>query len=171
MAEVKVTIEEERIINQTETVPVKIYMVKGEKGDTGSAGPQGPQGVQGIQGVPGKDFSISKTYATIAAMEADKDNVPEGDFVMIASSTEDPDNAKLYVKGATDFVFVTDLSGAQGIKGDKGEQGVQGPQGEQGIQGPTGPTGPSGLGALTLSTTDIGEGATLAANTLYGVYE
>ena len=39
------------------------------------------------------------------------------------------------------------------------------------VKGEKGDTGVSGLGALTLSTTDIGEGVTLAANTLYGVYE
>lgn len=114
----------------------------GPQGPTGPTGPQGPQGIQGIQGIPGKDFSIYKTYASVAEMNADAANVPEGEFVMIASTTEDPDNAKLYVKnGEGSFTYLSDLSGAQGIQGPQGEQGVQGPQGIQGPQGPVGNTG------------------------------
>lgn len=52
-------------------------------------------------------------------MNADKENIEEGSFVMITSNEEDPDNAKLYVKNATDFAFIVDLSGATGMKGDK----------------------------------------------------
>lgn len=59
-------------------------------------------------------------------MNADVNNVPEGSFVLIASNTEDVDNSKLYVKNASEFVYLSDLSGAQGLKGDKGEQGIQG---------------------------------------------
>lgn len=127
---------------------------KGEKGDTGATGPrgpqgatgptgpQGPQGIQGVQGVPGKDFSIYKTYASVAEMNADAANVPEGEFVMIASTTQDPDNAKLYVKnGEGTFTYLSDLSGAQGIQGPQGEQGIQGLQGIPGPQGETGPRG------------------------------
>lgn len=55
-------------------------------------------------------------------MNADKNNVAEGKFVLIASTVEDPDNAKLYVKGASDFTYLTDLSGATGIQGPQGEQ-------------------------------------------------
>lgn len=80
-----------------------------------------PAGIQGTKGDAGKDFSIKKTYASVEEMNADKTNISEGDFVIIASSVEDPDNSKLYVKGATDFVFLTDLSGAQGFKGETGE--------------------------------------------------
>lgn len=148
--------------------PQGIQGVQGPKGDTGATGPQGPkgdtgpQGEQGIQGIQGPQgptgatgpqgptgeaFSIYRTYASIAAMEADAANVPEGKFVLIASSESDPDNAKLYVKGASSFTFLTDMSGAQGIQGPQGIQGVQGetgPQGPQGIQGIQGPTGPAG---------------------------
>ena len=144
---------------------------QGIKGDTGPQGAQGPQGIKGEQGVqgvqgkrglqgekgekgePGKNFSIFKTYLSINEMELDKENVEEGNFVLIASSVEDEDNAKLYVKGAKDFTFLTDLSGAQGIQGEKGEkgdtglqgiQGERGPQGLQGIQGPQGLQGKKG---------------------------
>ena len=68
-------------------------------------------------------------------MEADVSNVPEGMFVAIQSNVEDPDNAKLYLKGASEFNFVTDMSGATGIKGDTGSKGDTGDTGEMGPQG------------------------------------
>ena len=111
---------------------------QGEQGIQGEKGEQGEQGIQGIQGIPGKDFSIYKTYSSIKEMNADKDNVEEGKFVIIASNVEDVDNSKLYVKGNTDFVYLTDMSGATGMKGEQGPQGIQG---EQGIQGPKGEQG------------------------------
>lgn len=119
---------------------------KGDKGDRGEQGEQGIQGVQGVQGERGKAFAVAKTYESIAAMQADFSNstIEEGDFVMIVSDVEDEDNSKLYVKGATEFTFVTDLSGKQGIQGEQGIQGVQGIQGETGAQGPKGDTGETG---------------------------
>lgn len=113
---------------------------KGDQGDKGDTGAQGERGLQGIQGPAGKDFSITKTYTSIALMIADKANVNEGDFVMITSNTEDPDNAKLYVRTASDedesaFSFITDMSGAQGMKGEKGDQGVKGDKGDPGPAG------------------------------------
>lgn len=80
-----------------------------------------PSGIQGVKGDPGKDFSIEKTYSSIAEMNADKNNITEGSFVIIASNTEDEDNSKLFIKTATGFNFLTDLSGAQGFKGEKGD--------------------------------------------------
>ena len=77
-------------------------------------------------------------------------NVKFGDFVIITSTVDDPDNAKLYVKTSSGFNFITDMSGAAGIQGPKGDTGEpgatgpQGPQGVQGIQGPTGEQGPKG---------------------------
>lgn len=125
-------------------------LLKGQKGDTGAIGPKGDTGPKGAtgdvgpkgeKGDTGEGFSIFKTYASVAAMNADKANVQQGKFVLIASNTEDVDNAKLYVKGATDFTFLTDLSGAQGIKGEKGNTGATGPQGSQGPKGDKGDTG------------------------------
>ena len=52
-----------------------------------------------------------------------------GSFVMISSNVEDPDNAKLYVKGESAYTFVTDFSGAQGIKGETGDKGDKGDAG------------------------------------------
>ena len=78
--------------------------------------------LKGEKGDAGKDFQIKKTYDTVAAMTADYSNpdVAEGDFVIIAGNVEDPDNAKLYVKGSSAFTLLTDLSGAQGFKGETG---------------------------------------------------
>lgn len=75
---------------------------------------------QGYQTSKEVGFRITKTYPNVAAMNADLANVEEGRFVMIAGSTEDVDTGKLYVRGASAFTFITDLSGAQGIKGDTG---------------------------------------------------
>lgn len=74
-------------------------------------------------------------------------NVKFGDFVIITSTVDDPDNAKLYVKTSSGFNFITDMSGAAGIqgpKGDTGETGAIGPQGPQGVQGIQGPQGEKG---------------------------
>ena len=69
----------------------------------------------------GKDFHIEKSYASIAAMEADFANMDEYDFVMIdTGSVEDVDTGKLYYKGDSAWQYVGDLSGKQGIKGDTG---------------------------------------------------
>ena len=93
--------------------------------------------ITGPQGPAGEGFAIYKTYASVTDMEADAANVEEGKFVMIASSEDDPDNAKLYVKAESGFNFVTDLSGAQGIQGPQGKPGIQGSQGEPGKDGVT----------------------------------
>lgn len=118
----------------------------GAKGETGPQGPQGIQGVKGEKGEKGDPFTIAKTYDSVSAMNADASNpeVKDGSFVMIASTVEDPDNAKLYVKSGSKFTFITDLSGAQGIKGEKGDQGPKGATGEQGPQGLAGKQGPQG---------------------------
>lgn len=107
-------------------------------------GPQGERGPQGIQGVPGKGFSVSKTYASVAAMNADASNVADGDFVMIASTPDDPDNAKLYTKQGGTMKEIADLSGATGMQGPRGPQGVPGVAGERGPQGIQGERGPQG---------------------------
>lgn len=117
------------------------------QGPQGERGPAGPQGIQGVQGVAGKGFSISKTYASVSAMNADLSSLGEGDFAMIASNPDDPDNAKLYVKQGSVMKEIADLSGAQGIQGPRGPQGVQGeagPKGDTGAKGETGAQGPQG---------------------------
>lgn len=147
---------------------VDLGLVKGEKGEQGIQGIQGVQGIQGEKGDKGDAFSISKVYESVSAMNAGyaTDNVPIGGFVVIdTGNVEDPDNAKLYVKGNTAYTYLTDLSGAQGMKGEKGDQGIQGVQGEQGIQGIQGEKGDKGDAGVsitkveetTVSTDDNGE--------------
>lgn len=83
--------------------------------------PQGIQGVQGFRGPAGKNFNINKTFDSISAMEASKGSgFADGDYAMIASNPQDPDNSKLYVWNGNQFVYISDLSGTQGIKGDTG---------------------------------------------------
>jgi hypothetical protein len=153
---------------------------QGEQGIQGDVGPQGPAGAngaagatgpQGPQGEAGMGFTIAKTYASVAALEADTapTGITAGQFAVIdTGDSNDADNNRLYLWNGTVYSFVTDLSGATGITGATGEQGPQGPagptgaqgiqgdigpqgpqgevgpQGEQGIQGETGPTGPTG---------------------------
>ena len=137
-----------------------IQGVPGEKGERGEVGPQGPQGLQGLQGEAGPTgpqgpkgdtgapFAIKKIYVSIEAMNADYSNeeIKEGDFVIInTGNVSDEDNGKLFIKGATKFDFIVDLSGVQGIQGPKGDTGLQGERGEQGPIGPAGPQGERGL--------------------------
>ena len=84
-----------------------------------------------LRGAKGEGFQIKKTYASVSAMNAGyaTDGLPVGSFVMISSNVEDPDNAKLYVKGETAYSFVTDFSGAQGVKGETGDKGDKGDAG------------------------------------------
>ena len=128
--------------------------VAGPKGDRGATGLQGPQGIQGNTGATGpqgpigpagKNFNIRKTFESVSAMEASKGaGFTDGDFTMIASNVSDPDNSKLYVWDGSKFVYISDLSGAQGIQGPQGIQGIQGIQGKQGLTGPQGPQGVKG---------------------------
>ena len=87
--------------------------------------------------VQGHPFVIKKSFASVAAMEAyTGTDVVVYDFVIIASTVEDPDNSKLYMKNASNgWTFITDLSGAAGIQGPQGIQGIQGVKGETGDTG------------------------------------
>lgn len=84
-------------------------------------------GLKGDKGDTGEGFSIFKTFSSVNAMINDRASIPEGAFVIIASSSEDEDNAKLFVRAnpgdaeTTGFSFLTDMSGAQGIKGETGK--------------------------------------------------
>lgn len=93
-----------------------------------------------IKGKQGDAFAVSKTYESIAAMNAgfDTDEVKEGGFVIInTGNVEDEENARLYVKGKTKYEYICDLSGMPGIKGDRGEKGLKGDTGEKGADGKT----------------------------------
>lgn len=126
----------------------------------------------GINAV-GDAFVIVKTYPSIQAMQDDYNNpeVTIGQFVMIdTGNVENEEDSRLYLKGNTEWKFISDLSGAQGIqglsayqvavqhgfegteaewlislKGEKGETGPKGDKGNTGEKGDTGERGPQGL--------------------------
>ena len=126
----------------------------------------------GINAV-GDAFTIVKTYSSVQAMEDDYNNpeVKKGQFVMIdTGNVENEEDSRLYLKGDTEWKFISDLSGAQGIqglsayqvavqhgfkgtedewlislKGEKGETGPKGDKGDTGEKGATGERGPQGL--------------------------
>lgn len=125
---------------------------KGDKGDDGLSayqiavinGYQGSQtewlaslvgatGLKGDKGDAGKDFQIVKTFPSIAEMNGE--GFSDGDFTMIASDVNDPDDGKLYVWNGTGFAYIADLSGSQGIKGDTGKTGDKGDKGDIGDKG------------------------------------
>lgn len=122
----------------------------------------------GINAV-GDAFVIVKTYPSIQAMQDDYNNpeVKKGQFVMIdTGDVENEEDSRLYLKGDTEWKFISDLSGAQGIQGLsayqvavqhgfegtedewlislKGEKGETGPKGEPGADGAPGIQGPKG---------------------------
>ena len=117
--------------------------IKGPQGEKGLQGETGAKGEKGDKGDSGAPFAIKKVYGSVEEMQSDFDNsdsnVQVNEFVLITTgNVSDEDNAKLYIKGAEGFEFLTDLSGSQGIQGPKGDKGDTG---EQGLQGPKGDTG------------------------------
>ena len=124
-----------------DTAKVFHFEFKNLKGETGAQGAQGIQGIQGVKGDKGDKgdpFTVAKVYESVEAMNAGfaTDNVSEGGFVIIdTGNVEDDDNAKLYVKGITEYSFITDLSGATGIKGEAGQNGTDGIDGQDGQDG------------------------------------
>lgn len=123
---------------------------KGDQGSKGDQGERGPQGLQGPKGDTGAPFQIVKVYNSVAAMESDfnNDDVLLGQFVTIdTGNVNDLDNAKLFVKSESGWLYLTDLSGAQGIQGPIGPEGPQGVQGLRGLTGEQGPKGDPGKSA------------------------
>ena len=96
---------------------------------------RGPEGKEGKKGEQGEPFRISKTYPSVEVMQSDFENMPIDSYVMIATSIEIEDNAKLYYRAETEWVYITDFSGAIGIQGPKGDDGDTGAKGEQGEPG------------------------------------
>lgn len=112
----------------------------------------------GINAV-GDAFVIVKTYPSIQAMQDDYNNpeVKTGQFVMIdTGNVENEEDSRLYLKGNTEWKFISDLSGAQGIQGLSAYQvavqhGFEGTEAEwlislKGEKGETGPKGDTGSG-------------------------
>ena len=85
----------------------------------------GSKGSTGEKGEKGDPFTVAKVFSSVAEMNGgyDTDGVAVGSFVVIESSVNDEDNAKLYLKGNTSYMYITDLSGAQGLQGPQGEKG------------------------------------------------
>lgn len=109
-------------------------------------GGEGVPGPQGPKGDPGEPFKISKIYASIEEMNKDFENpdVKTNSFVLInTGSVNDEDNAKLYVKGESEFQFLVDLSGKI-VEGPQGPIGPVGPKGQDGAPGERGPQGETG---------------------------
>lgn len=125
----------------------------------------------GINAV-GDAFTIVKTYPSIQAMQDDYNNpeVKTGQFVMIdTGDVENEEDSRLYLKGNTEWKFISDLSDAQGIQGLsayqvavqhgfegteaewlislKGEKGETGPKGDKGDAGEKGEKGDPGSDA------------------------
>lgn len=74
--------------------------------------------LDGKQGADGGPFTVSAIYSSIEEMEAGyaQDAVAIGGFVILETGSEqNGKNAKLYVKGERQYVFVSDLSGFQGL--------------------------------------------------------
>ena len=110
--------------------------VTGEKGDRGETG------LTGAKGDTGQSFKISKFYSSVAELQADTSpiGIVSGEFAIILSNSEDPDNSRLYLWDGNVYTYVNDLSGGVGIKGDKGDKGDVGdigPKGDTGLSGYT----------------------------------
>ena len=85
-------------------------------------------GRDGKNGKDGEPFLISKTFPSVAEMNAgaDTDGVLVGQYVAIDTNVEDPDSAKIFIKTENGYQFVVDLSGKEGIQGPKGDTPVFG---------------------------------------------
>lgn len=104
-----------------------------------------------IKGEAGKPFRIEKVYSSVSAMNAGclTDGVPDGSFVLIATgSVEDAENARLYVKAASAYRYLCDLSGEEGARGIQGPPGADGKDGEDGV-------------SPTVRVTEVGNGYTV----------
>lgn len=105
----------------------------------------------------GDAFTIVKTYASVAEMQADYtgEDVKIGQFVMIdTGDVNNPEDSQLYLKGDTEWKFISDLSGAEGIQGlsayqvavqegfvgteEEWIQSLKGAKGDKGDKGDTG---------------------------------
>lgn len=162
------------------------YMYDEETGDYVSTG------VKAI----GDAFTIVKTYSSVAEMQEDytgKD-VKIGQFVMIdTGDVNNPEDSQLYLKGDTEWKFISDLSGAQGIQGlsayqvavQEGfvgteEEWLSSLKGEKGDQGDKGDTGKgfsikghyNTLDELKLSVTEpeTGDAYSIGTEIPYDIY-
>ena len=60
-------------------------------------------------------LNFDRVYASVAAMNADKDNVEEMTTAIISSTVDDPDNAAIFIFNDGNWNFLADLSGFTGV--------------------------------------------------------
>ena len=101
--------------------------IKGDKGEVGLQGLVGPTGNSGLKGIKGDRFSIDHVVSSVSQLS--NLNASTGNFAIINSNVNDPDNSKLYVYDGSNWNFQTDMSGIQGNQGPTGPQGIVGPTG------------------------------------------
>lgn len=139
--------------------------------------------VRGPQGADGSSFEYAKTYASIAAMNSDFSgtDTQTGDYVIISSaSPEDPDNGKMYRKGNSAWIYVSNLRGPTGATGPAGplcpldnSMSVTLP-GQAALDAALGPTlagkldatGDSKDNKVTYTSDDVGDGSASAWETV-----
>lgn len=86
-------------------------------------------------------FTIAKTYASVAALEADisPTGITSGQFAIIdTGNVENPENSRIYLWNGSIYIYQMDLSGAYGISGISGYSGFSGTSGFSGISGYSG---------------------------------
>lgn len=107
----------------------------------------------------GNPLILKKIYASVSAMNDDiSGEVATGEFAGIApEDTADADYGKVYVKGASGWVYWATLKTIDGIKGPQGPAGPAGAKGADGAAGPTGPAGPANT--LSIGTVTKGDEA------------
>ena len=88
----------------------------------------------------GNPLILKKIYASVSAMNNDvSGEVATGEFAGIApEDTEDADYGKVYVKGASGWVYWATLKTIDGIKGPQGGAGPAGAKGADGAGGAAG---------------------------------
>ena len=122
--------------------------ISGYSGQDGASGFSGLSGFSGYSGETGLGFTIAKTYASVASLEADTTptGIIAGQFAIIdTGDIENPENSRLYLWNGSTYQYTSDLSGAQGIKGESGISGFSGYSGFSGISGYSGDSGYSGI--------------------------
>jgi hypothetical protein len=126
----------------------------GSQGVTGFDGSKGDIGYTGSKGDTGMGFTIAKIYNSVSDLLSDTTptGIVSGQFAIIETNdAEDPENSRLYLWDGSVYIYISDLSGAQGIQGPQGNigftgsQGVTGFDGSRGIQGDIGFTGSIGF--------------------------
>ena len=60
-------------------------------------------------------LNFDRVYASVAEMNADKDNVEEMTTAIISSTVDDPDNAAIFIFSDGSWNFLSDLSGFTGV--------------------------------------------------------